>query len=834
MRVRQIISFVLVFGPMTSALAHAQEASGAWRELRELEARVGSDAGSVLERTDALREAASREADPLLHARVALLACVAEYRGGHLDRARRSCDEGNALAEQIGGAQLLAQARNSRANVAYAAGDTALAFGDYEAASRFAEATGNLSLVSRVQNNLGLIVRNSGAVLDALTHFRAALDAAEQLDDHPRIALAYLNLSDTYARLDQLDSAEDANRRAMAHARAGDLMRWRYAAYLQRASLLLSRERPAEALEVLRELEASAQLTGERRQVGRLRVLFADAYRATNQPRRARESAEEAVRIAQDMGDRWRAAQWRITQARVARDRGDGRRASELLAETERFARSGDRDALLQSTLQEKSALLGDQGRWESAFRTLQESRAIDERIRSGEASEQLALMRRTNEAQRAQRTIAELEQRSLEAEARGVTERRLRNGLLLALALGLSGALVWRNRSVRAAVAREAQQRAAGLRRATLEAIGRLTGGIAHDFNNLLTVVLGSLDMLVRDGGLDAEQRELVDDAIAATTTGAAITERLLAFARRRASAPERLDVVQHIAQNASLLGHAVGERVTFELALPESSLDVEVDRAQLTTALLNVVINARDAIDGAGTVQLTVERQDQDSESPELVRGPYACIRVRDDGRGMSDEALRQAFQPFFSTKDSSEGAGLGLSMVYGFARQSRGTVTIDRDLVRGTVVQMYLPIREDPTARAPAVPSTWEARPRGLAMVVEDQREVRVVACAFLQSLGFETLGAADAAEARSLIASGTEPRLLFVDIVMPGPTDGRQLATWAKERVPDVEILLATGFADEEDLADSPFPILRKPYRVEELSAYLSALFGDEHP
>ena len=369
------------------------------------------------------------------------------------------------------------------------------------------------------------------------------------------------------------------------------------------------------------------------------------------------------------------------------------------------------------------------------------------------------------------------------------------------------------------------------------LESIGRLTGGIAHDFNNLLTVVIGSLDLLTINSRqrLDKKQRALIDDAVSAATAGAAITERLLAFARKKPLKPERFDSVRHVSQISNLLGRTVGERIEFDLNLPDTEIAVEADRGQLTTALLNVVINAREAIDDVGTVSLSIEPQSLMTRSvthvPELAPGDYACIRIRDDGRGMNDAEIEQAFQPFFTTKELSEGAGLGLSMVYGFARQSGGTVKIESDPARGTTVTIYLPLVNVAADGLDTALPAQRNRSRGLAIVVEDQEEVRVVACAFLQSIGFDAIGAANAEEATALIQSGARPRFLFVDIVMPGPMDGLEFATWARRRLPGVEILLTTGYTDNDEQEECPFPILRKPYRVEELSAYLEARFGD---
>ena len=432
MRGPMALCFVLSGWLCWPGISAADGETAAWLELRRLETHLNKEAAGVLPELDALRSAASGEADTLLHARIALLECAAQYRVGHLDVAREPCDEGNVLADQVGTPEILAQARNARAAVAYASGDTAQAFSDYEAASGFAEATDNLSLVSRVQNNLGVIVRNSGAVLASLPHFQKALEAARSIDDHPRIALAHLNLSDTYIQLEQYDSAEEAVGQALEHARQGGMMRWLYAAHLQRASLLIVQGRGPEALVALREIESSPELAGEKRQEGRLRVLFADAYRLTGDLARAHAAAEEAVAIAEAIGDRWRSAQWRVTLARVSRLRGESERAIRIIERTERFARTEDRDRLLQEALVEKSEILNASGRTDQAYLALKESREIERRTRSRGAAEQLAFLSRAEETRRAHEAIVALEERSTRAET-------TRNGVLLALVLVLT-----------------------------------------------------------------------------------------------------------------------------------------------------------------------------------------------------------------------------------------------------------------------------------------------------------------------------------------------------------------------------------------------------------
>ncbi len=840
-------------------LAQAQEDTDPWQELRAIELLLRKDAEAALPRALALRARTVDESDQRLRARILLVECSAHYRAGDSDLAVVACDDANDIANQLGDPALLASTRNMRATVAYSTGRTTQAFVDYESAYRYAVLSGEVELLSPIQSNLAVIVRNSGAIGASVPYSQRALEAALAIEDHARIALVLLNLSDTYVDLGQLQMAEDHVRRALEHADKGDIMRWRYAARLQQAFLLLEQERGEEALAALNKLATIEALKPEPRQLARLRILFADAYRATGDIASALVAAEESVAIVEGVGDRWRAAKWSIDLAKLQRLNNKPAEALTAIDTVESFARSGSHDRLLRSALSEKAEILLASQKPAEAYAALKESRDIERRMESREAEAQLWLLSAREEARQARQTITELDERRIVAERRADLNVRVRNAVLLALALVLSAGLYWRNRSVRMALSREVERRTEALRLETsertrhqkarldaeeqvrhlqkLEAIGRLTGGIAHDFNNLLTAVNGSLELLKMSAGerLEEQDLQLIEDALSAGNAGAAVTGQLLAFARKKPLQPERFDCVQHVRDISSLLRRAVGERIPLDITLPDENIQVDLDRSQLTTALLNLVDNARDAVGDAGEIVITIESErigvDRIREIPELSAGDYASIVVRDNGCGMTKEEIQHAFQPFYSTKDFSAGAGLGLSMVYGFARQSDGTALLESSTGTGTTVTLLLPVAERLASRDAAAPTTAESGRLGTALVVEDQNEVRVVACAFLDSLGFETLGAKNADEAVTIIESGANPRFLFVDIVMPGSMNGREFAAWAQKKLPGAEILLTTGYADAFDQGDCPFPVLHKPYRVEELSAYLSARFGD---
>ncbi|MGI9262103.1 MAG: ATP-binding protein, partial [Woeseiaceae bacterium] len=671
-------------------------------------------------------------------------------------------------------------------------------------------------------------------------------------DDHSRIALVLLNLSDTYLDLGKLQQAEDHVQRAIMHADQGDIMRWRYAGRLQQAYLLLEQDRSEEALVALHELETSEVLKGEPRQLARLRILFADAYKSAGDMESAMAAAEESLAIVEALGDRWRAAMWSIELARLQRLNGNSAEALRIIESVESFARPDSRDRLLRAALAEKAEILLDDQQPGEAFFALQESRDIESRMASREAEEQLWLMSTTEAAQASRLTIAELRQRSLVAERQADLNLFVRNALLIAIALALSAGLYWRTRSVRTAPKQAVEQRTGDIQleaslaaeeqvgqRQKLEAISRVTGGIAQDFNNLLTVVNGALELLKTNAGgrLEKQHLQLIEEALSAGTAGAAITKQLLSFSRKNSLEPERFDLVRHVRNISSLLRGAAGEQTVLRINLPDGPIQVDLDRGQFTTALLNLVMNSRDAVTDAGEIDITVEHEwisaEEIRKAPELISGVFVSISVRDNGCGMTTEEVRQAFQPFYSTQDVSTGAGLGLSMVYGFARQSYGTATIDSSAQTGTTVKLLLPVAERLTDLKLTAPSAIKPDCRGRALVIEDQDEVRVVACAFLESMGFEAVGAESTDKAVTMIELGFEPCFLFIDIDMPGSMNGGEFATWAHEKLPDAEILLTTGFSDVHNHGDCPFPILHKPYRMEELNVYLSARFGNAH-
>jgi PAS domain S-box-containing protein len=370
------------------------------------------------------------------------------------------------------------------------------------------------------------------------------------------------------------------------------------------------------------------------------------------------------------------------------------------------------------------------------------------------------------------------------------------------------------------------------------MEAVGQLTGGIAHDFNNLLTGIMGSLEMLDRMPKLEPRGKRLAGNALEGARRAARLTSQLLSFSRRQRLAPEAIspqDVVNGI---ADLLDRSIGEQVALVVKEPApDQWNVLADRGQLEIALFNLVINARDAIDGDGKITVTLANRslteaDIENMTPEPVAaGDYVSITVTDTGRGMSRDVLEHAFEPFFTTKPLGAGTGLGLSQTYGFASQSGGTVTIGSTPGIGTSVEILLPrasIDAVPASAAAALPATHFGRGETI-LFVEDDALLRETITDALQQQGYTVISAADAQAALIILNAGTHVDLLFTDIVMPGERNGVGLAQAARAGRPDLKIMFASGYSDRSALEawTEPLDLVAKPYSLEALAARIAA-------
>ena len=368
------------------------------------------------------------------------------------------------------------------------------------------------------------------------------------------------------------------------------------------------------------------------------------------------------------------------------------------------------------------------------------------------------------------------------------------------------------------------------------LEAVAQLTGGVAHDFNNLLTAVVGCLDMILL-ASKDGRIASLAETALRSAQRGSRLTQQLLAFARTQALRPVAADLNALLGEFEVLLHRAVGETIEIEIDRAPDLARCEVDPAQFEAAVMNLVLNARDAMPNGGRVVLTTcnVKASGVPADVELSPGNYVAFAVRDDGEGMPPEVAARAFEPFYTTKEIGKGSGLGLSMVYGFARQSGGGVRIDSAPGTGTGVTLYLP-RAAARAEGPALAgvSDQPQRGSGSVLIVEDDVEVREMSVALLESLGYRVIVAGDGRQALEFLRSAEFIDLMFTDLVMPGGISGVALARQARLLRPALKVLLTTGYAGLESAGAEEFPLLRKPFRPAELSRAVAEMIGAAAP
>ena len=373
------------------------------------------------------------------------------------------------------------------------------------------------------------------------------------------------------------------------------------------------------------------------------------------------------------------------------------------------------------------------------------------------------------------------------------------------------------------------------------MEAVGQLTGGIAHDFNNILMVIMANVDALLDERDLRERVIARINNIAASAQRASDLTGQLLAFSRKQNLRPEPTDLNQLVSRLARLLGRTLGEHIEMDLRLQDGLWQADIDRTQLEAAVVNLCVNARDAMPEGGRLMLEMRnvRLDEDyiGEHPEAVVGDYAMLAISDNGCGMSPEIQARIFEPFFTTKDVGKGTGLGLSMVYGFMRQSRGYIHVYSEEGNGTTVRLYLP--RSGSSRAEVLPSDESAIPAGTEriLVVEDNEQVRTGVVDLLSSLGYEVHEAANGQAALAVIERTVPPfRLLLTDVVMPGPVGGRALAEQVMTRWPDMAIIFMSGYTENVATRQGGLPagalLLEKPFRKRDLARMVRAVLDAE--
>jgi NO-binding membrane sensor protein with MHYT domain/nitrogen-specific signal transduction histidine kinase len=411
--------------------------------------------------------------------------------------------------------------------------------------------------------------------------------------------------------------------------------------------------------------------------------------------------------------------------------------------------------------------------------------------------------------------------------------------GTLFILLLALIAAVSEQAReTVAVAIAGKTEAEAALMRAQRLDALGRLTGGVAHDFNNLLTVVIGALDVILRNPENAPRRQRLGEAALSAARRGQRLTAQLLAFARQQPLQPEVRELNSLIRQAEPLLRRAVSENVALKVQLCDDKAVARIDPAQFEASLLNLIVNAVDASADGG--EIVVETQLCTLAAQEvsgLAPGAYFRMSVADRGQGMGPDVIKRIFEPFFTTKPPGKGTGLGLSQVYGFVKQSGGEIEVDSAQGAGTRFRIYLPTSAAQPEQDHATPGQRVDSVRPLSiLLVEDDPSVAAVTEIMLVDFDHKVYRAANADEALRILWSEAEIDVLFSDVVMPGGMNGAELAKQAVAQRPQLKVLLTSGFAGEsldEWLSQGAWPFLRKPFLSTELAEALASLYPQPH-
>ena len=355
------------------------------------------------------------------------------------------------------------------------------------------------------------------------------------------------------------------------------------------------------------------------------------------------------------------------------------------------------------------------------------------------------------------------------------------------------------------------------------LEAIGQLTGGVAHDFNNLLMIISGSAQRLRREL-TDEKYTRLLDMIGTATQRGETLTRQLLTYSRKQTLSPEVVDLSQRLPLIRDLLTRSLRSDIEIKVDVPDTICAVRIDPGEFELAILNLAVNAKDAMPGGGTLTLRAKAVTLKGEATEEgLSGDFVAVRVADTGHGIPADILTRVFEPFFTTKEVGKGTGLGLSQVYGFAKQSGGTATISSTEGRGTAITLYLPrCHEAPAVEAPPVVAQATSEAAGTVLLVEDNADVAEVGAGFLRQLGYRVRSVANAQAAIAALRLDPDVDIVFSDILMPGGMNGLELAREIAERFPGIPVLLTTGYsASAQDAVRQGVIVLQKPYDLESL-------------
>lgn len=721
---------------------------------------------------------------------------------------------------------------------------------------------------------LGRLAEAAGAIDKAFEYLQASFEMAARLNKETLAAQAGISILELALAEEKSQIAEDWVPRIEPWVAKSRDPRTRFLLALRREDLKRMQGDPQGAGQKIQELIDSRPLDGDAQSMGVLYLSLAASHFAAQDYDAAIAASDKGAEILKPVFRSWTLTQLNRLESLFALGKSD-----EALAAVEQLLGDTRLVALHRIRLLElKSRILAKLERHTESLAALQDCREAETQRATDRAHEvaQFIIAAYDGQQREAELTTAKAKQEAAEVRAElnqqialreqssAANDRFMKNvsvaASVVALAIGLlfirshfyrraAVTIARRERELNEGLHIHLEQQTRELKEETLarqqlelaverkfrdEALGKLTGGVAHDFNNLLTVVLHSVDLLRRQNlPLNTDSKQLLDAIDGAAESGSAIVGQLMAYTRQQPLEPKPLVLSNWLAATRTMLKQSMGQSIEFIENDRSANASICIDSAQLTTAIINLLVNARDAIrPHSGTVQLSLECLELDESLEKtwssLPAGRYVHFQVIDTGKGMSAEELTHACEPFFTTKPPGAGTGLGLSTVLGFIKQSGGELHLHSQLGQGTTVSFLLPQTDtiaQPVAESPRI----DAKPQfSQLLLVEDQEAVRVVLAAGLKSIGYEVTQAGNAEEAIAIMSQSGAPRILLSDVRMPGSMDGVQLRRWVLERFPNVHVVLMSGYRDLEAENDSQDDIvfLQKPVKLQELHRALS--------
>ena len=786
--------------------------------------------------------------EPVVVAYASAIQCSAFVRQAQLEQAQALCATAHEYVAKTTDPFLKARLLAAVQFLAIRQGQLSKALEYAFEAERWAAATGHPYVEATALNSIALALAFSGLHERAIQKFEQAQSRLHGIEERAINKMIAFNLGVSYRESGSFEAALEAFRGGYEWAESTGQLHRAFIGRIETANALGQLERWQESIDLLR---PALQDTGAKRDPDshmHALLVYGRAQVALGNTDGALKTYSEGLDLARSYQNTRR--QWQLELAKIeclcAADRpAEATAEAQDLVARLRQAQPNDE---LDTALDLLSRLQAKTGDSTNAYQNLIESREMREASQGRSFARKLALMEVADRLEFAER------ERELAEERLATLHEAARKDRLIALALGIglllamaTAFLAWRSRK-HALTAADHLRKSAELERVVdqrnqviedhlthrmrgdevrqdLEdqlaeteksrALGQLTGGVAHDFNNLMTVVSGAAEMLRDEPDMDSKEHDELIEAIRnAADTGQKINAGLLAYARRQKLTPEPVDLEQHLSDSRRLFQGTLGEEMVLDInARP---LTIEADKGQLTTAIINLLSNARDASKSRGSVSIEVEPLPEESA---------VKLSVKDSGCGMTAEEVAKSTDPFYSSKETTLASGLGLSRVYGFVRQSGGRLEIDSEPGEGTVVSLIFPAASDRPTRSDPPSAASSVRLR--VLLVDDNDDVRKMVARMLKNLGHE-VDTAMGGEAALEKLDAAVPDLLISDVLMPGDISGRELAKTARDRHPGLPILMISGFAEAPDL---DFPLLSKPFNAADLETAISRLIAE---